>query len=182
LAVLEREAEFKSRGASPAGLFSFQFETLCRNRLGYDTGLQRMAADPVYDEAWRSWIRKLSAQLGIVEFADLVYARSEYARKELLRTNPDATWKYPILFGEKEGRIARANHGKDPLYFFAALQRQLGYPAVPRPTPADPSVNWANVLDRKLQQLEVRLKLIESELKGELDLSQFYVKPDTDDR
>ncbi|MCA9048037.1 MAG: hypothetical protein KDA89_04880, partial [Planctomycetaceae bacterium] len=35
------------------------------------------------------------------------------------------------LFGDPEGRIARANIGRDPLYFFAALQRQLGYPEVP---------------------------------------------------
>jgi hypothetical protein len=59
LAVLEREAEYRARGAKPPGLFVFQFETLCRNRLGYDTGLQKMAGDPIYDDAWRSWIRKL---------------------------------------------------------------------------------------------------------------------------
>jgi hypothetical protein len=178
LAVLEREAEYKSRGATAPGLFTFQFETLCRNRLGYDAGLQRMAADPMYDESWRTWIRKLPAQLGIVDFADLLYARSEFARIELQRAKRDAKPKYPVLFGEKEGRIAKANHGKDPLYLFAALQRQLGYPAVPRPTPADQTVNLIAVLDRKLQQFEVRLKLIEGEIKGDLDISQFYTKPD----
>ena len=34
----------------------------------------------------------------------------------------------PMLFGEKEGKIAWANRKKDPLYLFAALQRHLGYP------------------------------------------------------
>ena len=97
---------------------------------------------------------------------------------ELRRRDPEHTPKHPVLFGEKEGRIAKANHGKDPLYFFAALQRQLGYPAVPRPTPSDPTANLLQVLDRKLQQLEIRLKLFEGEIKGDLDLSQFYAKPD----
>jgi hypothetical protein len=178
LAVLEREAEYKSRGAKPPGLFTYQFEVLCRNRLGYDAGLQRMAADPAYDDAWRAWIRKLPAQLGIVDFADLLYARSEFAQMELRRLDPAAKPKNPVLFGEKEGRIAKANHGKDPLYLFAALQRQLGYPVVPRPSPADQAVNLVAQLDRRVQQLEVRLKVLEGELKGDLDLSQFYVKPE----
>ena len=41
-------------------------------------------------------------------------------------------WEPPHepLFGEKEGKIAKASRGRDPLYLFAALQRQLGYPEV----------------------------------------------------
>jgi hypothetical protein len=178
MAVLEREADYKARGPTRAGLFSYQFETLCRNRLGYDQGLHNMAQDPAYDESWRSWIRKLPAQLGVVDFADLLYARSEFAQLERRRRNPDALPKDPVLFGEKEGRIAKANHGKDPLFLFAALQRHLGYPAVPRPSPADQAGNAVMALDRKLQALEIRLKLIESEMKGDLDISQFYAKPE----
>ena len=178
LAVLEREADYKARGPTKPGLFTYQFESLCRNRLGYDAGLHRMADDPMFDEDWRAWIRKLPGQLGVVDFADLLYARSEFAHAEQRRRNPDYTPKHPPLFGEREGRIAKASHGKDPLYLFAALQRQLGYPIVPRPTPADPTANLLLVLDRKLQQFEARLKLIEGELKGELDLSQFHSNPD----
>ena len=177
LAVLERESEYKARGPTRPGLFAFQFETLCRNRLGYDLGLKQMAGDPMYDDDWREWIRKLRSQLGVVDFADLLYARSEFALVELRRRNPDYKPKRPILFAEKEGRIARASHGKDPLLFFAALQRQLGYPTVPRAAPQDPTANLIQVLDRKMQQIEARLKLLEGELKGELDLSQYYVKP-----
>lgn len=178
LMVLEREAEYKARGPTRPGLFTYQFESLCRNRLGYDVGLQRMADDPMYDDDWRVWIRKLPGQLGVVDFSDLLYARSEFAHIEMRRRNPDHSPKYPVLFGEREGRIAKANHGKDPLFFFAALQRQLGYPVVPRPTPSDPTANLLQILDRKLQQFEARLKLIESELKGDLDLSEFYAKPE----
>ncbi len=46
LEILEREAEYRAKGASPQGIFLFQFETLCRNRLGYDRGLDAVAADP----------------------------------------------------------------------------------------------------------------------------------------
>src|SRR5262249_40532671 len=49
LTVLEREADYKARGPSRAGLFVYQFESLCRNRLGYDSGLQKIAEDPRYD-------------------------------------------------------------------------------------------------------------------------------------
>jgi len=178
LAVLEREAEYKVRGPTRPGLFAYQFESLCRNRLGYDAGLQSMAGDPMYDDDWGTWIRKLRGQLGVVDFADLLYARSEYAQVEMRRRNPDAKPKHAVLFGEKEGRIAKANRGKDPLFFFAALQRQLGYPIVPRPTPPDTTANLVHILDRKVQQFEARLKLLEGELKGDLDLSQFYVKSD----
>ncbi len=34
LKILQREAQFRAAGATPQGLFLFQFETLCRNRLG----------------------------------------------------------------------------------------------------------------------------------------------------
>ncbi len=179
LAVLEREAEYKASGPIPAALFCFQFETLCRNRLGYEIGLPKVADDPMYNDHWRDWIRKLRRQLGTIEFADLLYARSEYALTEARRRKPDYVPKHPVLFGEREGRIAKANHGKDPLYLFAALQRQLGYPTVPRPKPPDQAANLLAQLDRRLQQLETRLKLLESEFKGELDITQFYESPKT---
>ena len=77
------------------------------------------------------------------------------------------------LFGEKEGKIAKANRGKDPLYLFAALQRQLGYPEVPRPQRPDDAGTRMLTLQAKLHELETRLKLVESELRGQVDLSQF---------
>ena len=73
--------------------------------------------------------------------------------------------------------IKVANRGKDPLYLFAALQRHLGYPAVPRLRPLFGPEKEIPALQAKLAQLEKSLHLVESELKGNLDLSQFYVKP-----
>jgi hypothetical protein len=173
LSVLEREAAYKAQAATPQGLFVYHFETLCRNRLGYDRGLMCVAEDGLYDESWRQWIRKLPRQLGHVDFAELLYARSEYAIVEMGRRHPDYQPKGPALFAEREGRIARANCRKDPLYLFAALQRQLGYPEVPRPAPRDDTAAALHVLQQKLHQLEARLKLIEEEVKGGIDLSQF---------
>ena len=67
----------------------------------------------------------------------MLYVRSEFYVADERRRNPEYTPKVPPLFGEKEGKIARANRGRDPLFLFAALQRQLGYPEVPRPKPRD---------------------------------------------
>ena len=132
LLILEREAKFKAEGPSLPALFVFQFEALSRNRLGYTKGLAAMAADPLYNEDWHDYILTLRTRLGDVDFADLIYVRSEQFASERRRLNPDFIPKFPILFGEKEGKIARANRGRDPMYLFAALQRQLGYPEVPR--------------------------------------------------
>jgi hypothetical protein len=130
LSILEREAAYRAEGATPQGLFFYRFECLSRNRLDYGHGLAAIAVDDIFSADWKHWIETVSRQVGLIDLADLVYVRSpEYWRLEkrdaLLagRTGPEPD--RPILFGEKEGRIARANRGKDPLFFFAALQRQL---------------------------------------------------------
>lgn len=168
LEVLEREAEYRAAGASPQGIFLYQFETLCRNRLGYDKGLAAVAGDPRYDENWRDWIFTVRRQIGIVDFADMIFVRSDYYRQ--LRGEPEK----PPLFGEKEGKIALANRRKDPLYLFSALARHLGYPVVPRPKPEDTALQILPALQRKVERLETRIKLLEEELRGGINLSRFY--------
>ncbi|GIX04030.1 MAG: hypothetical protein KatS3mg113_1036 [Planctomycetaceae bacterium] len=177
LAVLEREARYRSDEPTPAGLFVYQFECLARNRLGYDRGLEAVAQDPLYDDAWRDWIRKVRLRLGIDDFADLIYYRSEWYVEERRRTRPEWQPSVPILFGRAEGRIAKANRKKDPLYLFAALQRQLNYPAVPRAKQAA-AQKLPPQLELRFQRLEKRLQLLESEMHGKLDLSEFYVQPE----
>jgi hypothetical protein len=178
LLVLEREAKFKAEGPALAALFVFQFEALSRNRLGYTKGLAAMAADPSYNEDWHDYILTLRARLGDVDFADLIFVRSEHFVKERQRLNPEFTPKFPTLFGEKEGKIARANRGRDPLYLFSALQRQLGYPEVPRPRRPDELEARVVLLEQKIAQLENRLKVAESEIQQDVDLSQVMVKPE----
>jgi hypothetical protein len=56
---------------------------------------------------------------------------------------------------------------------FAALQRQLGYPEVPRPRPRDDLAAKLEALQAKVRDMETRLKLMESEARGQIDLSQF---------
>jgi len=177
LLVLEREAEYRAGAPTPPGLFIYQFEVLCRNRLGYDDGLTCMGSDPFYDQAWRDYLELFRRQIGTVDFADLVYLRSDLYVAEQRRQDPTYQPPCPPLLGDKEGKIAKANRGHDPLYLFAALQRQLGYPEVPRPKPRDDPSAKLEALQTRLREMEMRLKLVESEVRGQVDLSQFG-KPD----
>lgn len=181
LAILEREAAYRGEGASPQGLFFYRFECLSRNRLDYAHGLAAVADDGIFDADWKEWIRMVARQVGLIDLADLVFVRSpEYWRLEkrdaLLAGREGGEPDRPILFGAKEGRIARANRGKDPLFFFAALQRQLGYPAIPRVKSVAPSAESPALLARRLERLEMRMKLLEEEGRGGIDLSRFDPK------
>ncbi len=179
LEILQREAEYLAETPTPAALFIYQFECIARNRLGYDRGMAAIAEDPLYNEEWREWILKTRLRLGATDFGDLIYYRSGHYVEERRRATGRDLYQpsHPVLFGVQEGRIAKANRGKDPLYMFAALQRQLGYPSVPRPKPKPTGPVIHPALELRFQRLENRLKLLESEVKGELDLSQFYAEP-----
>ncbi|MCI0701332.1 MAG: hypothetical protein L0241_09660 [Planctomycetia bacterium] len=171
--VLEREAAYRAEKPTKPGLFVYQFETLSRNRLGYLDGLDAMAADPFYDDLWREYFHTLRKQVGAVDFCDLVYIRSELYVIEHRRSNPKFEPARVPLFGEKEGKIAKASRGRDPMYLFAALQRHLGYPEVPRYRVRDDASTKLEQIQLKLRELENRLKLAEGELRGSVDLSQF---------
>ncbi len=173
LLVLQREAEYRAANTTPQGLFVYQFEVLCRNRLGYDGGLVAMAGDPVYDADWRAFLDMARSQVGLIDFADILYTRSHDYVREQRRDRPDYEPPLPPLFGEKEGKIARANRGRDPLFLFSALQRQLGYPEVPRPRPRDDTEAKLETLAAKFRELEARVKLLDAEVRGQVDLSQF---------
>jgi hypothetical protein len=172
LLTLQREAEYRAERVTPAGLFVFQFEVLSRNRLGYTAGIAAMAADPVYDANWSAFIMMVGQQVGLVDFADLIFLRSDLHLAEQRRRDPGYEPEERALFGEKEGKIARANRGRDPLYLFSALQRQLGYPEVPRPRPRDDTAAKIEALQVKVRELENRLKVLDSEVRGQLDLEQ----------
>lgn len=181
LKILEREAEFRSSEAwDPAALFIYQFECLARNRLGYDHGILAISEDPAYSDDWKAWIKKIRFELGTIDFSDLLYLRSEQHVLDVQKRKNDPTYAaaYPILFASHAGRIARANRGKDPLYLFAALQRQLGYPVVPRIQPAQKESLHPG-LEARIQRLEARLNLLEQEEKGGIDLSSFYTEGKT---
>jgi hypothetical protein len=178
LLVLEREAQYRSGTPIPQGLFVYQFESLSRNRLGYNEGLKCIQADPFYDADWQTYIDFVWRQVGAVDFADLIYLRSELYVTDQRRQTPDYTPPLPPLFAEKEGKIAKANRGRDPLYLFAALQRQLGYPEVPRIKSSDDPQVKIQQMQVKIKELETRLKMVEGEARGKLDLSEFMAKPE----
>ncbi|HEX4614061.1 MAG TPA: hypothetical protein VH092_38115 [Urbifossiella sp.] len=175
--VLEREAGYKAAGVTPAGLFVYQLETITRNRLGYAAGLDAMALDPHYDPVWREYIAFVRRQMGVIDLGQLVYLRSDLYVADVRRNEPGYEPPVPPVFASKEGRIGKASRGREPVYLFSALQRQLGYPEVPKPNQRDDLKTKLAVITTKLKELEQRLRLAEGEIRGNVDLSQFG-KPD----
>lgn len=187
LLVLEREAEYRAgdgygRIAKPEGLFIYQFEALSRNSLGFREGMESIAGDPMFNEDWSEWILKVRHQLGTVEFAELVYARSsqrvdDVNRRRQQEGNSEAyDPTFAVLFDKQAGRIAKANLHRDPLYMFAALQRQLDYPQVPRPERQKERPEFEPHVEIRFQKLEAQLQMLEGEIRDDLDLSQFMPK------
>ena len=176
LQILEADAKYRMNDATPAGMFFFQFEALCRNRLSYDRGLTAMSNDPIYDSEWAKWILTLRAQIGLVDFADLLFLVSDEYKRRLEEAGESIEGKGPFLFGEREGRIAIANRRKEPLFLFGAMQRHLGYPAVPRPEPADKNQDLIPQMARRIERLEARIKIMEDERRGGMDITKFYEK------
>lgn len=173
LKILAGEARYRADGVTKQGLFLYEFESIARNRLGYDRGLEAIAGDPLFDEHWKQWILLVRHQVGLVDFADLIYLRSEHCARRQRAADLDKQVG-PALFGEGEGRIALANRGKDPLLLFNALHRHLGYPKAQRPPKPDESPQLATLLLKRVDRLEARMKLVEEELKGGIDISRFY--------
>jgi hypothetical protein len=174
--ILEREAEFKAEGSHAPGLFVYQLETLTRNQLGYLDGMIAMETDGVYDDDWRQFISFVRGQVGLMDFAELIYIRSEFFVNERLKAHPDYEPKRAPLFGEKEGRIAYANRGRDPNHLFSALQRQLGFPQVPRPPKQSTAAKEMDDLKRRLKALEGKLQILEGDVYNRSDASQFVAK------
>ena len=177
LRCLEAEAKFRAKSPSPAGLFVFEFEVMCRNKLGYSEGLDAMALDGAFDEDWGGYLETVRRIVGEIDFADIIYVRSELANREALKRDPEAKLP-PALFGEKEGKIARASKGRDPLFLFSALQRQLGYPEVPRHVPREDPLTQLAAVQAKLAEMEQKLKLLDAEVRGKADLVQALGAPE----
>ncbi len=173
LLVLEREATYKAKNVTPQGLFVFQFETIARNKLGYDEGLKASAGDPYFDEPWRHYIGLVRRGVGSFDFCDLVYVRSQLYVDDLRRSQPNYTPPVAPIFGLKEGKIAKASFGRDPLFLFSALQRQLDYPEVPKPKKLDDLEGTIHRLQAKVREMEARIRILEAEQRGTFDPTQF---------
>ena len=90
----------------------------------------------------------------------MIYVRSEHYRQ----TRGEA--EKPVLFGEKEGRIALANRQQGPAL---PLCRPGPAPGLSDRSPARPEDSnrmLLPTLQRKIERLETRLKLLEEELRG----------------
>lgn len=173
LRILAAEADYRSREINPQGLFFFQFEAMSRNRLNYDRGLKAMAEDDAFSSDWQAWILNVRRQLGLVDLADMIYARSALFHQRAQQLSDDRPLD-AVLFGVQEGKIAQANRRKDTLFLFAAMQRHLGYPTVPRQEPIDTLPSLIPQMQRRLERLEARIKLLEDEQRGGIDITKFY--------
>ena len=105
LEVLRREAEYRAESPTRQGLFLYQFEALCRNRLRYDRGLEAVARDPGFDATWSDWIRTVRRQIGMVDLADLIYVHSAYYQ------NLSGERGRAGIDGEASRRRSRLSHG-----------------------------------------------------------------------
>ena len=170
LRILENEAKYRAENPNRQGLFFYEFEALCRNKLGYEDGLKAISDDPIFDDEWRCWILSLHNDLGVIDFAEMIFLRSDYCEK--LDREPTG----PLLFSEREGRIAYATTGRDPVYLFSALSRHLSYPEVPRQKRVNDEENLIPVLKRRIELLENRLVLLEEEFHGGINLNRYYAK------
>lgn len=174
LQILAAESNYRTAEQfTSAGLFFFQFEAICRNRLNYDRGLTAMSEDPAYPPEWQEWLLILRRQLGLVDLADMIFVRSQlyFDRRQRFGDEPPEA---PILFGLPEGKIANSNRRKDPLFLFSAMQRHLGFPAVPKLEAIDPLPSLVPQLQRRIERLELRIKLMEEEQRGSLDITKYY--------
>jgi len=170
LEILAKEAKYRSETPPIQGLFFYQFETLCRNRLGYDKGLEMLIQDSAYNDDWKEWLTILRKQIGLVDLAEMIFYRSEFYKVKGVESD------VVPLFGEREGRIAFASRQRDPVFLLSALSRHLGYPSVPRLKRATEEDNLVPLLQRRIEHLESRLQLLEEELRGGVNLNRFYVK------
>jgi len=177
LLILEREAEYKAKEPTRPGLFVYQYESIARNRLGYNDGLKAMSDDPMYGPDWAKYIDQVRRQGGIIDFCDLVYWRSVLYVQDERRKKPDYVPNAPPRYAEREGKIAKAARGRDPLFLFAALQRQLNYPEIPRLRSKDSLDAKLEMQTLKLRELETRIRMLESETRGTFDPTQLG-KPD----
>lgn len=181
--ILHAEAQLRVADPTPQTLFFFQLETLCRNRMDYDHGIDAISKDPFYSQPWPEWLQLVRRQMGLIEIMDLVYVASECYVDNLKRVefNPESQPKI-VLFGRKEGKIALANRKKEPSYFFEALQRQLGYPPVPKiEKVVEEPIELLNKILTRVDKLETRIKMLEDESRsGSIDLTKFYGKKVSD--
>src|SRR5689334_5738822 len=90
LEILRRESQYRAAEPTRQGIFLYQFEALCRHRLGYDRGLEAVAGDPAFEKTWREWILKLRRQIGMVDLADVIYVHSEYYWQRVQKSAPES--------------------------------------------------------------------------------------------
>ena len=150
----------QSRDSNEAGLVHIPVRDDRRNRLGY-LGGTAASRDPLYDGEWRAFVSgSKPRQVGDMDFADLVYLRSELyvqeqRRESIVRTFTNA------LFGEKEGKIAKASAAAGLHCICSPPSKGNSAIQVPRYTQRRRQIEMGEARE-ETTRLETRLKLAEA--------------------
>ena len=177
LVILEREAAYRAAAVTKPGLFVYQFEAVSRNRLGYEAGLQAMFNDPMYDDAWR-----LSAT-GPPASRRRRFCRHHLRALRVIRQRPPPrTAGLRTAFATALWRERRQDRQGQPRPRSAlsvlgtpAPARLSGGTATETPRGSGSQVRCARV---HVRELETRIKVIDAELKGQVDVTQLLAKPE----
>ena len=162
--VLEADAKYRLEGATASGMFFFQFEVLCRNRLNYDKGLWAMSNDPLYDEPMVQVDSVSPRPGGTGRVGGPVVPGERDYRNRLVAAGESLAGKGPFLFGEKEGRIAFANRRKDPLYLvFGHAAASWVILRCRDLKPPDRNRGFDSAIAAAIGRLETRIKLMDQE-------------------
>ena len=138
-----------------------------------------MAADPFYTEDWTDYILTLRTRLGDVDFADLIFVRSEQFVRERRRLNPDFVPKFPDPLrregGEDRPSQPRARSDvplRAPYSASSDTPRSLDRAG---PTSSRPACCSSS---KRSPSSKTGSRSAESDLQQDVDLAQVLVKPE----
>jgi len=160
----------------PASSFT-SFEVLSRNRLGYDQGLQAMQADPFYAEAWQKYVEMVRRHVGVVDFADLVYLRSQfYVLEQQPAGPPTMSRRWSHCSARRRARSPKRIAAGTLCICLPPCSAKLGYPEVPKPQPRDDPGEQSRKPSPPSRELEMRASCSRRSNEGQVDLSPFLNK------
>ena len=182
--ILHREADYRAQEPTAQGLFLYQFETLCRNRLRYDHGLDAMAGDPIYSEDWREWLRIVRRQIGLVDLADMIYVPQRVLSASIRQRDGFQRRAGEAGAVRREGgqdRPGPSPQGSAVVVLRPAAALGLSRSRAPKPPKDERLVHrWPDAAAGAAG--DARIKLVEEEQRGGIDLTKFYPPPAELDR
>ena len=161
------------------GLFIYQFECIARNRLGYDRGMKAISDDPFFDKTWRDWILRARLRFGDDRFrpAHLLPLGAVSGRAAETTPRLQAVVSHSVQRAGGADRQGQPREGS-ALYVRGVAAADRASRRSPPPGERDgPIIHPA--LESGCSESRRGLSFSIREVKGEFNLSDFYVKPET---